>query len=131
MGVVGLAQQIGIDVTAPNIFFSATPFGTGNDLSQVMGWGRTVPGADVAGQRLEKLNALVLERLEGWVARFDLWDVRFDVYEGGYIQKPKKYERGLKSDSPEDRTPHHHIAMGNYFTIGLQGNVGSYFERQS
>ncbi|KAJ3344356.1 hypothetical protein HDU93_000146 [Gonapodya sp. JEL0774] len=93
---------------------------------QVMGWGRTVPGADVAGQRLEKLNYLVLERLEG----FDLWDVAFEMYEGGFIARPKKLTKGKKNQHPEDRMPHFHMKMGNYFSIGLQGNVGSFFERR-
>lgn len=63
--------------------------GTGNDLSQVMGWGRTVPERDVAGHRLERLNHLVVERLNGVAARLDIWEIDIEVGDNGFVKKAK------------------------------------------
>jgi hypothetical protein len=72
--------------TPPRIPISV---GTGNDLSQVVGWGRTVPHHDVAGERLEKLNEMVTDRLNGIAARIDVWEIEIEVEQGGFVRKAK------------------------------------------
>ncbi|KAJ3049640.1 hypothetical protein HK097_009390, partial [Rhizophlyctis rosea] len=118
MGVVEGMISTGIDVNDDRIFFSVVPFGTGNDLSQVLGWGRFVSGKDVAGHHLDGLNSMVVDRLEGHPARLDVWEVHIDTYEEGWIReagKDKKHSN-LKRK------------MSNYASIGIQGRVGAGFE---
>lgn len=53
------------------------PFGTGNDFSQVLDWGRTIQHTDNLGKRLQHLENLITERLQkSDAARLDIWQVR-------------------------------------------------------
>ena len=101
MGVLEDLLGAGIDILNPSMLYSVIPFGTGNDLSQVIvspinpfllnpknielisdcsflffkkGWGRSIPGKDVAGQRLEKIDEIVWNRLSGMRANLDVWE---------------------------------------------------------
>ncbi|KAI8998320.1 ATP-NAD kinase-like domain-containing protein [Gaertneriomyces semiglobifer] len=96
MGVLEGMIEVGIDVNDPRVSFSVIPFGTGNDLSQVLGWGRFVPGTDVAGHHLEGLNKLVLDRLTGHKTLLDIWEVTLETGEGGSVRQAGK-ETKLKS----------------------------------
>lgn len=90
MGVVEGMMSTGININDPRILFSVVPFGTGNDLSQVLGWGRYVNGKDVAGHHLEGLNEMVEERLEGMPAQLDIWEVVIESGDGGWIREAGK-----------------------------------------
>ena len=108
--------------------FSVLPLGTGNDLSQVMGYGRTAhftfghhfTHRDPYDQYLlQNLEALVLERINGHVGYLDVWDVVTRVHIGGFM---RKISRGNE---------HHVIGNGvasrrmvSTFSIGLMGYVG-------
>ncbi|KAJ3044115.1 hypothetical protein HDV00_003219 [Rhizophlyctis rosea] len=118
MGVVEGMISTGIDVNDPRILFSVVPFGTGNDLSQVLGWGRFVSGKDVAGHHLDGLNSMVTDRLEGHPARLDVWEVVIETHENGWIREAGK---DTKIDSLKRK-------MSNYSSIGIQGRVGAGFE---
>ncbi|KAJ3162388.1 hypothetical protein HDU86_004868 [Geranomyces michiganensis] len=118
MGVVEGMIEMGIDVADdPRILFSVIPFGTGNDLSQVLGWGRYVSGTDVAGHHLEGLNKIVMDRLNGHKTLLDIWGVELETQEGGWIR-----EAGKEKVSSLRRK------MSNYSSLGLQGSVGVGFE---
>ncbi|KAJ3173547.1 hypothetical protein HDU88_002633 [Geranomyces variabilis] len=118
MGVVEGMIEMGIDVADdPRILFSVIPFGTGNDLSQVLGWGRYVSGTDVAGHHLEGLNKIVMDRLSGHKTLLDIWGVEIETEEGGWIR-----EAGKEKVSTLRRK------MSNYSSLGLQGRVGVGFE---
>ncbi|TPX54922.1 diacylglycerol kinase (ATP) [Powellomyces hirtus] len=118
MGVVEGMIEMGIDVADdPRVLFSVIPFGTGNDLSQVLGWGRYVSGTDVAGRHLEGLNKLVTDRLNGHKTLLDIWGVELETEEGGWVR-----EAGKEKISTLRRK------MSNYSSVGLQGRVGVGFE---
>ncbi|TPX71926.1 diacylglycerol kinase (ATP) [Spizellomyces sp. 'palustris'] len=119
MGVLEGMLDMGIDVNDPRILFSVIPFGTGNDLSQVLGWGRYVPGTDVAGTHLEGLNQLVMARLQGYITLLDIWEVELETEEGGWVE-----EAGSR-----DRNSYIKRKMSNYSSLGLQGRVGVGFEK--
>ena len=55
-----------------DLYFSSIPFGTGNDFSQVLGWGRTIKHADVVGHGLEQIVGIAEARLSGQEARLDI-----------------------------------------------------------
>lgn len=90
-----------------------------------MGWGRTVPERDVAGRRLERLNSLVTDRLNGTAARLDIWEVEIEVEPDGFVRKA-----GAKKPHADDGGCQSFLKtkMSNYFSLGLQGMIGSYFE---
>ncbi|KAJ3278368.1 hypothetical protein HK104_002397 [Borealophlyctis nickersoniae] len=118
MGVVEGLISAGINVNDPRLLFSVVPFGTGNDLSQVLGWGRFVAGKDVAGHHLEGLNDIVIDRLEGHEARLDVWEVEIETNDGGWIREAGK----------ETKIQQLRRKMSNYSSIGIQGMVGAGFE---
>jgi len=118
MGVVEGMVSTGIDVKDPRVRFCVVPFGTGNDLSQVLGWGRFVSGKDVAGHHLEGLNEMVEERLEGVPVQLDIWEVELSTNPGGWIREAGK---DTKIDFLKRK-------MSNYSSIGIQGRVGAGFE---
>ncbi|KAI8815584.1 ATP-NAD kinase-like domain-containing protein [Fimicolochytrium jonesii] len=118
MGVVEGLISMGIDVSNDErILFSVIPFGTGNDLSQVLGWGRFVSGKDVAGHHLDGLNKIVTDRLNGYKTLLDIWEVEMTTHSGGWIR-----EAGKK------KITHLKRKMSNYSSLGLQGRVGVGFE---
>ncbi|CEP09186.1 hypothetical protein [Parasitella parasitica] len=117
------------------VFFSCIPFGTGNDFSQVLGWGRTIPDKNILGSKLQNLEELIAERLEkSEAARLDIWQIKMTSYPSGYVREagPKERKDGhdvAEVKEPESETKHEMIRkMSNYMSIGVQGFVGSGFE---
>jgi len=94
---------------------------------KVMGWGRTIPHNDVAGQHLDRLNGLINDRLAGRKAHLDIWQLTIETFEGGYIERAtKKDEKGNSNAIRENKLVR---KMSNYASLGLQGRVGAGFER--
>ncbi|KAI9473481.1 MAG: ATP-NAD kinase-like domain-containing protein [Benjaminiella poitrasii] len=127
------------------VFFSCIPFGTGNDFSQVLGWGRTIPDKNILGEKLQNLEELICERLENSeAARLDVWEIKMTSYPSGYVREagPKERKDGHdvaevkegsrhKKDGGEQPTEEEGVMirkMSNYMSIGVQGFVGSGFE---
>ncbi|RKP37933.1 ATP-NAD kinase-like domain-containing protein [Dimargaris cristalligena] len=119
MTVYDHLHQAGIDFS--KVYFSCIPFGTGNDFSQALGWGKTVE-SNFVGNHLISLCKITEARLDGDMALLDIWDIEIETFEGGFIQKAqKKAEPGPKLDKLATR-------MCSYFAMGVQGYVGAGFE---
>ncbi|GAB5587456.1 hypothetical protein Unana1_02356 [Umbelopsis nana] len=114
-----VAHKVNLDI----VYFSCIPFGTGNDFSQVLGWGRTISNKDILGTYLNHLVDLSLERLQGEAARLDIWEMEISTHDTGYARKAGKKHRGDNSKIITRK-------MCNYMSIGVQGYVGSGFENQ-
>ncbi|KAI7858349.1 ATP-NAD kinase-like domain-containing protein [Circinella umbellata] len=134
MSVVEMLHDVDFD----QIFFSCIPFGTGNDFSQVLGWGRTIPHRDILGRGLNHLEQLVTERLEcSDAARLDLWQVEMSAHPSGYVKVagPDRQDghdvSEIKSSNSTYKSQQQTITrkMSNYMSIGVQGYVGSGFEK--
>ncbi|CAO0798623.1 unnamed protein product [Mucor circinelloides] len=126
-----VAHKINLDL----VFFSCIPFGTGNDFSQVLGWGRTIPDKNILGSKLQNLQELITDRLEkSEAARLDIWQIKMTSYPSGYVREAGPKERRDGHDVAEVKEPvtennHEMIRkMSNYMSIGVQGFVGSGFE---
>ncbi|KAG0914099.1 hypothetical protein G6F33_004546 [Rhizopus arrhizus] len=110
------------------------PFGTGNDFSQVVGWGRTIPKKDIVGSKLSHFESLISERLEhSEAARLDIWQIKMTSYPSGYVREAGPKERKDGHDVAEVKEanlyPDEMVRkMSNYMSIGVQGYVGSGFE---
>ncbi|KAI9497077.1 ATP-NAD kinase-like domain-containing protein [Zychaea mexicana] len=103
------------------VFLSCIPFGTGNDFSQVLGWGRTEQGG-VIGDNLESLEQLISDRFEySEPARLDIWQAEMTSYDGGQVR--------LASEPKTTKRTRYVAKMCNYMSIGVQGYVGSGFEK--
>ncbi|KAI9227404.1 MAG: ATP-NAD kinase-like domain-containing protein [Piptocephalis tieghemiana] len=111
------------DIDPSEVFFSCIPFGTGNDFSQVLGWGRTVEKSDVLGKHLEELARIASSRVtnaDSGKAYMDIWEVDIATYPNGRLRRV-----GAPEDEKNGRLSRR---MTNYFTIGVQGYVGRGFE---
>ncbi|KAJ1960175.1 hypothetical protein GGI12_003944 [Dipsacomyces acuminosporus] len=109
----------GIDVN--RVYFSSIPFGTGNDFADALGWGRSVPG-DAVGESMRLLNKIITERLDGYTCKLDIYEITFTTYEDGHIKHVEKdmfKQPGMKRYT---------CLMIDYFSLGVQGFVGSSFE---
>ncbi|KAI8372279.1 ATP-NAD kinase-like domain-containing protein [Choanephora cucurbitarum] len=126
-------HQIDLD----NLFFSCIPFGTGNDFSQVLGWGRTIPHPNILGKKLYYLEELITERLEkSEAARLDIWQVEMTAHTSGYVRLagPDRDDGHdaveINAHEPNNTVPPSMVRkMCNYMSIGVQGYVGSGFEK--
>ena len=97
--------------------FSCIPLGTGNDLSQALGWTRKVENNST--KSWEGLLKLVKERTIATVVAMDIWNIQFETNsQRGYIEN----RRGVRENILDDY-------MSNYMSIGLQGEVGTHFEK--
>ncbi|KAJ1797072.1 hypothetical protein LPJ59_003363 [Coemansia sp. RSA 2399] len=112
-------MEYGVDVG--RLYFSCIPFGTGNDFADALGWGRSVPG-DAVGVSMRQLNKIISERLDGYTCKLDIYEISFTTYDDGHI---KHVEKNM-FDKPGMRR--HKCLMIDYFSLGVQGFVGSSFE---
>ncbi|KAJ2500506.1 hypothetical protein GGH96_002654 [Coemansia sp. RSA 1972] len=112
-------MDYGIDVG--RLYFSSIPFGTGNDFADALGWGRSVPG-DGVGESMKLLNKTITERLDGYTCKLDIYEVTITTYDGGHV---KHVEKDMASKPGARR---YTCLMIDYFSLGVQGFVGSSFE---
>lgn len=123
---VGILQYLldrGVGLKRDNLSFSVFAFGTGNDLSQSMGWGRYIPFKDT--ECFDTFAKYIQDRTKGVRSPMDIWKVRVVPHEGGYIRKSRPKTKGFDKYYTEDYTR----LMSNYLTLGLQGIIGTRFER--
>ncbi|KAJ2820540.1 hypothetical protein IWW50_005017, partial [Coemansia erecta] len=112
-------MDYGID--ASRLYFSSIPFGTGNDFADALGWGRSVPG-DGVGESMRLLNKTITERLDGYTCKLDIYEVTITTYDDGYV---KHVEKNMAAQPGVRR---YTCLMIDYFSLGVQGFVGSSFE---
>ncbi|ORX71927.1 hypothetical protein DL89DRAFT_221248, partial [Linderina pennispora] len=109
------------DIDVNRVYFSCIPFGTGNDFADALGWGRSVPG-NAVGESMKLLNKIITERLDGYTCKLDIYEMTFTTYDDGHIKHVSKdmfKQPGMKRYS---------CLMIDYFSLGVQGFVGSSFE---
>jgi hypothetical protein len=108
------------------------PFGTGNDFSQVLGWGRTLPEKNILGHNLQNLEEVISDRLEkSEAARLDIWQIKMTSYPDGFVRQAGPKERKDGHDVAEVKEANEEDTvlirkMSNYMSIGVQGFVGRY-----
>ncbi|KAJ2851815.1 hypothetical protein IWW36_000776 [Coemansia brasiliensis] len=116
-----LEALMGYGIDVGRLYFSSIPFGTGNDFADALGWGRSVPG-DGVGESMRLLNKTIAERLDGYTCKLDIYEVTITTYEGGHI---KHVEKNMGDKQGMRR---YTCLMIDYFSLGVQGFVGSSFE---
>ena len=107
------------------IYFGILPFGTGNDLSCMLGWGREPP------------SNLLEPYIEEWLAatphNFDFWIIKAEVHEGGGFGKVRKdsksFTKSLMKDGEHNKLFFSKM-MSNYFSIGLDARIGLGFDKR-
>ncbi|KAI9299089.1 hypothetical protein K502DRAFT_322509 [Neoconidiobolus thromboides FSU 785] len=125
--IIGIVEDLcKNEIDLNQLVFSCLPFGTGNDFSQALGWGKTIEEDNLVGSDLSSLSDLILERVREDSSNqitLDLWNTEVKVAEGGYIEKVVKSGKESEKMQQFDRN------FVVYFALGVQGFVGSGFEK--
>lgn len=115
-----------VKVACVEVPIGVIPFGTGNDMSRILGWGATAPSPLIGGDDMVALKAIVKDLAVGEPLALDVWKVetkcdpdhgRFDVAIKGEI-----VEREDKAKVVIDH-------MINYCSFGQDARAVFGFER--
>lgn len=109
------------------------PFGTGNDLSIVLGWGQTTSAGELLGEHFKALKAMMLEWINAPIQDLDIWDVQIDMYEGGGMYKVKRQGGVITKETFVGGQPGvpavHKQMLSNYLSIGIDARIGFGFDK--
>jgi diacylglycerol kinase (ATP) len=106
------------------------PFGTGNDLAAMLGWGRTPPRS-IVGKHMKSLQKLVKQWANAVPQPLDIWDIEVDVdSESGYFTKIGNGEKTELKDKDGNRMLTYRRLMINYFSFGIDARIGLNFEKR-
>lgn len=121
------------NVNTSAIDFGILPFGTGNDLAAMLGWGRN-PHTPLIGKHFKGL----IKNVESWLnavpLHLDIWNIEIEVHDNGRFEKikrlPKGFIRETLKDSDGESTKIYSRLMTNYFSIGLDARIGLGFDKK-
>ncbi|CDW72988.1 diacylglycerol [Stylonychia lemnae] len=112
------ALQVGLSLD--EISICVLPFGTGNDLSQIFGW-----GSQPKEIWTKKLKSLAIDILEAIDETFNVWDITVKLRSNGDI---RQWDSKEKSKVSQNINPYER-PMSNYFSIGVESRIGLGFEK--
>ena len=112
------------NVPLSNIYFSILPFGSGNDLSANLGWGRDPPS--------DLFDPYMYEWVTAVPHHFDIWLVTVEVQPAGGIGTvhltQKSFNKSFLQDGQNKKLKFTKL-MSNYFSIGLDARIGLGFDK--
>ena len=109
----------GIDLE--QVYFALFPFGTGNDLAQVLGWGGR-PSQEMETANLDWILGRLLDAREDYLSLFEVEVVVREA--GGDLLFPKG------RDAVSFGKKRVRKVMTNYFSLGLCAQTGHMFEKK-
>lgn len=103
------------------------PFGTGNDMARISGWGGSPP-RPLIGRHLSALRKRMKKVLNTAVVDLDVWQVEITVEEDGQFFR---VENGVEEVVRENGEPVRTIReeMINYFSVGADAKIVVEFEK--
>jgi hypothetical protein len=111
--------------SALSVPIGVIPFGTGNDLARVMGWGHKAPDP-LIGPSLSALKRKLLEIDDAERISLDVWLCTVGVAEqGGRFEEIKDKKVAVAHEGRREMTHE----MINYFSLGADGELMFEFEK--
>jgi diacylglycerol kinase (ATP) len=109
------------------------PFGTGNDLAAMLGWGRSPPRS-LVGKHMKNLQKLVKQWSIAEKTPMDLWQIEVEVHPGGHFLEISN-RNSVSSKTPVldehgEKIKIYRRLMSNYFSFGIDARIGLNFEKK-
>lgn len=125
------------DINVDNVAIGVCPYGTGNDLARVLGWGSCAP-FEKPEKDSERLRKLVARWLFAHTAPIDIWNVTVSTHPGGsFAVVQKDGSLALTTDDALHRNVQTDAAgcqtltrcFINYFSAGAISQIGVAFDK--
>lgn len=120
--VIELLNSQNINISS--LLFGILPFGSGNDLSANLGWGRDPPS--------NLWDPFMLKWMEAVPHHLDLWNIKVQVHHAGGIGKVNKTQNSVEKIIIQENKSKKLVLtrlMSNYFSIGLDARIGLGFDK--
>lgn len=106
--------------------FGVIPLGTGNDLSNALGFGGSIP----IGPTLESLASICVLYANAIETKIDVWQLKIQLSEReGMIITNTKEGKKIQKDSKGNRVQIFMKSFINYISLGYDARVGFGFEK--
>ena len=112
------------NINLESLFFGILPFGSGNDLSASLGWGRDPPS--------NLWDPFMLKWMQAVPHHLDLWNIKVQVHHAGGIGKVNKTRDSVEKiiiEENKSKKLKFTRLMSNYFSIGLDARIGLGFDK--
>lgn len=128
VGLINRLQEAKVDIS--NCAFGAVPLGTGNDLSNALGFGGSI---GIIEDEVDLFN-LLYSFEEGIECPIDLWNLELKLMDnGGKMCEVSNFEEAEKTyvdtDGRMKLVKEFNRPFINYFSIGFEAKIGFSFEK--
>jgi len=125
--VLGIAEELNREkIDLNRCIFGAMPFGTGNDLSNALGFGNACHVGDINNFQRVLYTYLIAEE-----SKIDIWElgIKMDQTNGTIYDVIKNGEK-IKEDEEKNKILTFKKTFVNYFSLGFDARVGFQFEQR-
>ncbi|KAF4660626.1 hypothetical protein FOL46_006068 [Perkinsus olseni] len=117
------------DINLEKVVIGIIPYGTGNDFSQSLGWGKTI-SSDLPGKKNKALDKWIDHWMMAALHYFDLWQVTVELHPGGRFTAGRREEVIREGDDPKQNVLSITKPMSNYYSIGLDAAILKEFQKK-
>ena len=125
--VLGIVEELNREkIDLNRCIFGAMPFGTGNDLSNALGFGTECQVGDI-----NNFQRVLYTYIIGVESKIDIWElcINMDQINGAIYDVIKNGEK-IKEDEGKNKILKFKKTFVNYFSLGFDARVGFEFEQR-